>query len=91
MNFIFSSPSAIFAIFLCIIWCCITLLVQEMQRETPSYEALLQGLENLGVCLFPTAPEVRVHELREELRQIRGRSTSMKNSISHRQLTFYLL
>lgn len=59
-----------------------------MQKETPSYDALLQGLENLAVCLYPTASEGRVRELREELRTIRDGSTSVKSSISQRQLTF---
>ncbi|XP_027140369.1 nesprin-1 isoform X4 [Larimichthys crocea] len=58
--------------------------VEEMQRETPSYEALLNGLVNLGLCLYPTAPEARIHELTDDLKQIQERCTSIKNSISHR-------
>ena len=74
--------------------CCIILKysfspIQEMQRETPSYEALLQGLVNLGVCLYPTAPEARIKELRDDLTKIQERCASLKNGISHRQLTFY--
>lgn len=61
-----------------------------MQRDTPSYDALLQGLENLAVCLYPTASEVRVPELREELRKVRDRNVSVKNSILQRQLSDYL-
>lgn len=60
-----------------------------MQRETPSHEALLQGLVNLGVCLYPTAPETRSQELRDDLTQIQERCPSVKTSILHRQL-FYL-
>lgn len=62
-----------------------------MQRETPSFEALLQGLMNLGVCLYPTAPESRVRELRDDLTQIQERCTSVKNSIKHRQFMSYII
>nr|XP_029132983.1 nesprin-1-like [Labrus bergylta] len=58
--------------------------VQEMQRETPSYEALLHGLLNLGLCLYPTAPEDRTQELSDDLTQIQQRCTALKSSISHR-------
>lgn len=61
-----------------------------MQRETPSFEALLQGLMNLGVCLYPTAPESRIRELRDDLAQIQERCASVKNSIKHRQFMFYI-
>lgn len=62
-----------------------------MQRETPSFEALLHGLMNLGVCLYPTAPESRIRELRDDLTQIQERCVSVKNSIKHRQFMFYIL
>lgn len=62
-----------------------------MERETPSFEALLQGLMNLGVCLYPTAPESCIRELRDELSQIQKRCTSVKDSIRHRQVNFYIL
>ncbi|XP_076011043.1 nesprin-1-like, partial [Genypterus blacodes] len=55
--------------------------VQEMQKETPSYEALLQGLVNLGLCLYPTAPEARVQDLTHDLTQLQERCTSLKNSM----------
>ncbi|XP_033998692.1 nesprin-1 isoform X2 [Trematomus bernacchii] len=58
--------------------------VQEMQGETASYEALLQGLVNLALCLYPTASETRVEELSYDLAQLEERCTSVKNSISHR-------
>ncbi|XP_040920912.1 nesprin-1-like [Toxotes jaculatrix] len=58
--------------------------IQEMQRETPSYDVLLQGLVNLGLCLYPTAPEARIQEFSDDLTQLQERSTSVKNSISHR-------
>ncbi|XP_039981906.1 nesprin-1-like [Xiphias gladius] len=58
--------------------------VQEMQGETPSYDVLLQGLVNLGLCLYPTAPEARIQELCDDLTQLQERSTSVKNSISQR-------
>lgn len=58
--------------------------LQEMERETTSFEALLQGLMNLGVCLYPTAPESRIRDLRDELTQIQERCCSVKNSIKHR-------
>lgn len=67
----------------------ICLPVQEMQRETPSYEALLQGLVNLGLCLYPTAPETRVQELSDDLTQLQERCASLKNSISHRQYSCF--
>lgn len=62
-----------------------------MQKETPSFEALLHGLMNLGVCLYPTAPESRIRELRDDLTQIQERCVSVKNSIKHRQLMFFIL
>ncbi|GLD49390.1 nesprin-1-like protein [Lates japonicus] len=58
--------------------------VQEMQGETASYEVLLQGLVNLGLCLYPTAPEARIQELSDDLTQLQERFTSAKSSISHR-------
>ncbi|KAF3849912.1 hypothetical protein F7725_019631 [Dissostichus mawsoni] len=58
--------------------------VQEMQGETASYEALLQGLVNLALCLYPTASETRVEVLSYDLAQLEERCTSVKNSISHR-------
>ncbi|XP_023266581.1 nesprin-1-like [Seriola lalandi dorsalis] len=58
--------------------------IQEMQGETQSYEVLLQGLANLGLCLYPTAPEARIQELSDDLTQLQERSTSVKSSISHR-------
>ncbi|CAB1447009.1 unnamed protein product [Pleuronectes platessa] len=58
--------------------------VQEMQAETQSYEVLLQGLVNLGLCLYPTAPEARVQELSDVLARLQERSTSVKDSLSHR-------
>lgn len=61
---------------------------QDMERETPSFEALLQGLINLGVCLYPTAPESCIRKLREELTQTQERCTSVKESIIHRQIKF---
>ncbi|XP_047184808.1 nesprin-1-like [Scophthalmus maximus] len=64
-------------------------IVQEMQGETQSYEILLQGLGNLAVCLYPTAPKALVQALSDDLTQLQDRSASVKNSISHRQLCFY--
>ncbi|MEQ2294229.1 hypothetical protein AMECASPLE_001811, partial [Ameca splendens] len=58
--------------------------VQEMQQETTSYEALLQGLENLQLCLYPTANEARIQELNDDLTQLQERCTSVTMSISHR-------
>nr|XP_019953051.1 PREDICTED: nesprin-1-like [Paralichthys olivaceus] len=58
--------------------------VQEMQTESQSYEVLLQGLVNLGLCLYPTAPDARIQELSDVLARLQERSTSVKNSISHR-------
>lgn len=55
-----------------------------MQAETASYEALLQGLVNLGLCLYPTAPEARIQELSDDLTQLQERCVSVKSSISHR-------
>lgn len=63
--------------------------VQEMQKETPSYEALLQGLVNLGLCLYPTAPKACVQELSDDLTQLQERCTSLNNSISHRQYSWF--
>ncbi len=57
-----------------------------MQREAPSYEALLQGLVSLRLCLYPTATEARIQELSDDLSQIQERCTHVKNSISHRQV-----
>lgn len=62
---------------------------QEMQGEIPSYEALLQGLVNLGLCLYPTAPGARIQELSDDLAQLQDRCVSVKSSISHRQFSFY--
>lgn len=62
--------------------------IQEMQGETASYEALLQGLVNLALCLYPTASETRVEVLSYDLTQLEERCTSVKNSISHRYLSF---
>ncbi|XP_028460432.1 nesprin-1-like [Perca flavescens] len=58
--------------------------VQEMQGEMASYEVLLQGLVNLALCLYPTTPEARIEELSNDLAQLQGRCTSLKNSTSHR-------
>ncbi|XP_067337447.1 nesprin-1 isoform X16 [Channa argus] len=55
--------------------------VQDMQAEIPSYEALLQGLVNLGLCLYPTAPGVRIQELSDDLKHLQDRCTSVKKSI----------
>ena len=59
-----------------------------MQAETQSYEVLLQGLVNLGLCLYPTAPEARVQEISDVLARLQERSTSVKDSVSHRQFCF---
>lgn len=64
---------------------------QDLEKETPSFEALLQGLMNLGVCLYPTAPESRIGELRAEIAQIQERCSSVKDSIRHRHISFYIL
>ncbi|XP_074471049.1 nesprin-1-like isoform X2 [Sebastes fasciatus] len=61
--------------------------VQEMQRETASYEVLLQGLVNLALCLYPTAPEARIQELSNDLLQLQERCTTVKNSTAHRQFS----
>ncbi|KAG7239212.1 hypothetical protein INR49_029965 [Caranx melampygus] len=58
--------------------------IQEMQEETQSYEVLLQGIVNLGLCLYPTAPEARIQELSNDLTQLQERCTSVKSGISHR-------
>lgn len=58
--------------------------IQEMQGEMASYEVLLQGLVNLALCLYPTTPEARIEELSNDLAQLQGRCTSLKNSTSHR-------
>lgn len=55
-----------------------------MQQETPSYEALLQGLENLQLCLYTTADEARLQELNYDLTQLQERYASVNMSISHR-------
>lgn len=58
--------------------------IQEMQVETVSHETLLQGLVNLGLCLYPTAPEARIQELSDDLTQLQERCASVKNSILRR-------
>ncbi|KAM4529485.1 nesprin-1 isoform 3-T3 [Fundulus diaphanus] len=66
--------------------------VQEMQRETPSYEALLQGLESLQLCLYPAADEARIQELNDDLARLQERCISLNMSTSHRskQLELHL-
>lgn len=58
-----------------------------MQGETASYEVLRQGLVNLALCLYPTATEARIQELRDDLTQLQERSTSVTSSTSHRQFS----
>lgn len=60
------------------------MILQEMQSDLQSHEALLQGVVSLGACLYPTAPEGRVRELTDDITQLEERSTSMKNSITQR-------
>lgn len=91
ISFVWFSFSAAFVLLCCIGFKYSFTFIQEMQRETPSYEALLHGLVNLGLCLYPTASEARTQELSDELIQMQERCASLKNSISRRQLTFYTL
>lgn len=58
--------------------------IQEMQVETVSHETLLQGLVNLSLCLYPTAPEACIQELSDDLTQLQERCASVKNSILRR-------
>lgn len=57
---------------------------QEMQEELSSYETLLEGLENLRLCLYPAAPEAQIQELDDNLTLFKERCTSVKISISDR-------
>ncbi|XP_061126959.1 nesprin-1-like [Syngnathus typhle] len=67
--------------------------IQEMRTETPSNDALLEGLLNIVSCLYPSAPEARVGELNDELTQLQERYASLKSKMSrrHEQLERQLL
>lgn len=71
--------------------CCVPAPPQDIQTETPSNDALLEGLLHIVSCLYPSAPEACVEELKDELTQLQERYVSLKSNITHRQSTFLLI